>query len=139
MARLALGVSLLGGRIERERMAMTFPDHFSDHSDRYEAFRPTYPDALLTYLASLVPSHDLAWDCATGNGQAAFGMIPSAMKSRENSPLPLGQNRSDPSKDMHGVSLHRNSTRLMNWVASRCSWIWVSVFTISETSCVGWR
>jgi hypothetical protein len=45
---------------------MTFPDHFSDNADRYEAFRPTYPDALFTYLASLVSSHDLAWDCATG-------------------------------------------------------------------------
>jgi hypothetical protein len=76
MARLALGVSLLGGRIERERMPMPFPDHFSDHADRYEVFRPTYQDALFAYLASLVPAHDLAWDCATGNGQAAEALIP---------------------------------------------------------------
>lgn len=55
---------------------MTFPDHFSDHADRYEAYRPTYPDALFAYLASLVPDHDLAWDCATGNGQAALGLTP---------------------------------------------------------------
>jgi hypothetical protein len=52
---------------------MTFSDHFSDHADRYKAYRPTYPDELFTYLASLVPDHDLAWDCATGNGQAALG------------------------------------------------------------------
>ena len=26
----------------------------------YEAYRPTYPDALFAYLASLVPAHDLA-------------------------------------------------------------------------------
>src|SRR4051812_17203849 len=47
---------------------------FSDHAVRYKAYRPTYPDALFTYLASLVPAHDLAWDCATGNGQAAVSL-----------------------------------------------------------------
>ena len=41
---------------------MTFPDQFSDHADRYEAFRPTYPDALFAFFASFVSSHDLAWD-----------------------------------------------------------------------------
>ena len=55
---------------------MTFPDHFSDHAHRYEAYRPTYPDSLFAYLASLVAAHDLAWDCATGNGQAALGLTP---------------------------------------------------------------
>jgi ubiquinone/menaquinone biosynthesis C-methylase UbiE len=53
---------------------MTFPDHFSDHADCYEAHRPTYPEALFGYLASLTPAHGLAWDCATGNGQAALGL-----------------------------------------------------------------
>ena len=46
-------------------------DHFSGHADLYEAFRPTYPNSLFAYLASLCPLHDLVWDCATGNGQAA--------------------------------------------------------------------
>jgi hypothetical protein len=55
---------------------MTFPDHFSDHADLYEAFRPAYPEALFAYLTSLVPAHDLAWDCATGNGQAAVALTP---------------------------------------------------------------
>jgi len=54
----------------------TFPDHFSDHAVRYEAYRPTYPDVLFSYLASLAAAHDLAWDCATGNGQAAVGLTP---------------------------------------------------------------
>jgi ubiquinone/menaquinone biosynthesis C-methylase UbiE len=53
---------------------LTFPEHFSDHADRYDAYRPTYPDALFDYLAALVPAHDLAWECATGNGQAAVGL-----------------------------------------------------------------
>ena len=46
-------------------------DHFSGHADRYEASRPTYPDALFGYLSSLCPHRQFAWDCATGNGQAA--------------------------------------------------------------------
>ena len=55
---------------------MPFPDHFSDHAERYEAYRPTYPDARFASLASLIPAHDLAWDYAIGNGQAALGITP---------------------------------------------------------------
>lgn len=54
----------------------SFKDHFSGHADRYGAFRPTYPPALFEYLGSLCNHHDLAWDCATGNGQAAIGIAP---------------------------------------------------------------
>jgi SAM-dependent methyltransferase len=57
---------------------MTFKDHFSGHAPDYSSFRPTYPDALYEYLASLVSAHDLAWDCATGNGQAALGLASSS-------------------------------------------------------------
>jgi SAM-dependent methyltransferase len=53
-----------------------FKDHYSGHADRYGAFRPTYPAALFEHLASLAPAHDLAWDCATGNGQAASALTP---------------------------------------------------------------
>jgi SAM-dependent methyltransferase len=52
-------------------MSFKDKDHFSGHADCYEAFRPTYPDALFAYLASLCSWRELAWDCATGNGQAA--------------------------------------------------------------------
>ncbi len=52
-------------------MTPTFRDHFSDHSPDYRAFRPIYPPELFAYLASLCPTHDLAWDCGTGSGQAA--------------------------------------------------------------------
>lgn len=53
-----------------------FKDHFSSASDRYAAYRPDYPPALFAWLASLVPGHELAWDCATGSGQAARGLAP---------------------------------------------------------------
>lgn len=55
---------------------MSFKDHFSSQSGDYAAFRPTYPDALFDWLASQCPEHELAWDCATGSGQAAAGLSP---------------------------------------------------------------
>ena len=51
-----------------------FEDHFSGHSQTYAQSRPQYPDEIYTYLASIAPSHSLAWDCGTGSGQAALGL-----------------------------------------------------------------
>ena len=45
-------------------------DHFSTQSAEYARFRPTYPEALFDWLAAQTEMHDLAWDCACGNGQA---------------------------------------------------------------------
>jgi ubiquinone/menaquinone biosynthesis C-methylase UbiE len=53
---------------------MEFKDYFSKQSDTYLKFRPTYPDELFSFLASLCPVHDTVWDCATGNGQAAISL-----------------------------------------------------------------
>ena len=53
---------------------MKFKDYFSDHAVAYAKFRPHYPDEMFAYLASVSPQHELAWDCATGNGQAAVGL-----------------------------------------------------------------
>lgn len=55
---------------------MDYQEHFATHPERYEKYRPTYPDALFNYLSSLVKTRELAWDCATGNGQAAIGLSP---------------------------------------------------------------
>jgi SAM-dependent methyltransferase len=52
----------------------TFKDHFSGHAADYAKFRPSYPPELFDYIASISPSRGLAWDCATGNGQAAVGL-----------------------------------------------------------------
>jgi SAM-dependent methyltransferase len=46
-------------------------DHFSAHAADYARYRPSYPPELLAWLAHQCPTRDLAWDCATGNGQAA--------------------------------------------------------------------
>lgn len=49
----------------------TFKDHFSSHAGDYAAHRPSYPGALVEFLASLVPDTRLALDCGCGNGQLA--------------------------------------------------------------------
>jgi SAM-dependent methyltransferase len=54
----------------------SFKDHFSSHAHRYAAFRPTYPQALMKFLADCCEKRGLAWDCATGNGQAATALTP---------------------------------------------------------------
>lgn len=53
---------------------MIFKDYFSDHAAVYAVARPHYPEELYRWLATRAPQHDLAWDCATGNGQAALGL-----------------------------------------------------------------
>ncbi len=51
-----------------------FQDHFSAIATAYARARPAYPPALYAALATLAPSRALAWDCGTGNGQAAHGL-----------------------------------------------------------------
>src|SRR5262245_9354578 len=46
-------------------------DLFSKQSDLYAKYRPTYPKELFDYIVSFVNNKNKAWDCATGNGQAA--------------------------------------------------------------------
>ncbi len=53
---------------------MAFQDHYSARASRYARARPTYPATLFEHLAALCPGRDLAWDCGTGNGQAAVGL-----------------------------------------------------------------
>ena len=52
-------------------MSNRFKDHFSGNAADYAHYRPGYPSALFDYLASRAPSLTVAWDCATGSGQAA--------------------------------------------------------------------
>lgn len=54
--------------------AMGFSDHFSGVASEYAEFRPLYPEPLFDWLADLAPRRDVAWDCATGSGQAAVAL-----------------------------------------------------------------
>lgn len=51
-----------------------FADHFSSRSADYARYRPHYPKTLFSWLSGLAPAHGLAWDCATGSGQAALSL-----------------------------------------------------------------
>jgi len=55
---------------------MRFEDNFSAQAAAYAKHRPRYPEPLFQYLAGLAPAHELAWDCGTGSGQAAHGLVP---------------------------------------------------------------
>jgi SAM-dependent methyltransferase len=55
-------------------MRNSFKDNFSRQSDIYVKYRPHYPQDLYRFLTSLTNEHELAWDCGTGNGQAAIGL-----------------------------------------------------------------
>lgn len=55
---------------------MAIQNEFSRQGDLYLAARPRWPSDLLAHLASLCPAQELAWDCATGNGQVAVGLAP---------------------------------------------------------------
>jgi SAM-dependent methyltransferase len=49
-------------------------DLFSSQSTEYAKFRPSYPPELFDYIVQFVEEKDKAWDCATGNGQAAVAL-----------------------------------------------------------------
>jgi ubiquinone/menaquinone biosynthesis C-methylase UbiE len=55
---------------------MHFQDHFSKHAGQYARARPHYPPELFEYLSTQCAEQKLAWDCGTGNGQAALGLAP---------------------------------------------------------------
>lgn len=47
-------------------------DLFSKQASLYAKYRPVYPPELFSYVLSFVREKNIAWDCATGNGQAAI-------------------------------------------------------------------
>ena len=55
-------------------MSGGFIDNFSTQSKEYSFSRPTYSESLFEFLSTVTPQKTLAWDCATGNGQAAIGL-----------------------------------------------------------------
>jgi SAM-dependent methyltransferase len=70
-------------------MNQDFEDYFSDHAPDYARYRPCYSADLFEYLAAVSPARELAWDCGTGNGQAAvelakvFGRVVATDASAE--------------------------------------------------------
>ena len=54
---------------------INFKDFFSDQSKSYVNFRPRYPKELYKWIYQYVSDFSTAWDCATGNGQAAIDLV----------------------------------------------------------------
>jgi SAM-dependent methyltransferase len=46
-----------------------FKDHFSSHAAAYAAYRPAYPAALASWLATIAPAPETALDVGCGSGQ----------------------------------------------------------------------
>lgn len=49
-------------------------DLFSKQAEEYAKYRPVYPQELYNFIFGHVTRFDLAWDCGTGNGQAAVAL-----------------------------------------------------------------
>lgn len=53
---------------------------------RYRECRPLYTETLFDRLIDLLPARDLAWDCGTGNGQAAVSLASRFTKVQATDP-----------------------------------------------------
>jgi SAM-dependent methyltransferase len=49
-------------------------DHFTPVAAQYASFRPSYPDELFDWLASIAPQRGTVWDCGAGSGQATVAL-----------------------------------------------------------------
>lgn len=74
---------------------MKIKDHFSGHASLYANTRPDYPEELFRTLAAMSPGKSCAWDCATGNGQAARPLTEyfDAVYATDASQQQIGQSR----------------------------------------------
>ena len=52
-----------------------YNDYFSTQAREYKKFRPQYPQELYEFLGADLKRDSVILDCATGNGQAALGML----------------------------------------------------------------
>lgn len=75
-----------------------YADHFSRLAPAYASCRPGYPPELFGYLKAVCHRHELAWDCASGTGQASLplaGMFRRVIAT-DASPAMIGNARSHP-------------------------------------------
>ncbi|MFQ5548869.1 MAG: class I SAM-dependent methyltransferase [Woeseia sp.] len=112
----------------------SFKDHFSGHSGSYAEYRPTYPDDLFTFLTDCCVERRLAWDCATGNGQAARALAPHFERviATDASEAQIRAARSDPKIDFRVAKaeqsgLDDDSTDLIT-VAQALHWFDINRF-----------
>jgi SAM-dependent methyltransferase len=109
---------------------MKFEDYFSQNAQEYARYRPSYPQTLYSFLASIAPDRSQAWDCGTGSGQAAIGLAEyfqkvvatdaSAEQLTHAFPHPKVEYRNEPAESVSletgGVSLVSSATAA-HWFA----------------------
>jgi len=61
---------------QKETLMHSESNPFSRQSDIYAQYRPHYPTELYEWIVAACTNTQSAWDCATGNGQAAIGLAP---------------------------------------------------------------
>ncbi|WP_133128170.1 class I SAM-dependent methyltransferase [Legionella nagasakiensis] len=66
---MTLWLSLMAGGF-----FMEYIKHFNQQTENYLSYRPSYPESLFDFLATLVGEDARVWDCGTGNGQAALSL-----------------------------------------------------------------
>jgi SAM-dependent methyltransferase len=106
-----------------------FADRFGAVAGDYALFRPTYPAGLFELIAGLAPGRRVAWDCATGNGQAACALAAHVGRvvASDASPAQLAAARPCPGvfyvrARAEAVPLPRASTDLVT-VAQALHWL----------------
>ena len=81
-------------------------DRFSKQSESYYTFRPSYPEALFSYVYSFCRHFDTAWDCGTGNGQVA-GVLATEFRKVHATDISERQIQQAPPHDRIEYSLQR--------------------------------
>ncbi len=108
--------------------AGTFKNHFSGHAASYARHRPAYPGPLFDWLACQAPARDFAWDCATGNGQAALALAEHFLRvwASDASEQQVGQAAGHPRIEYHLE--HAENSRLpcgeVDLVTVAQAWHW---------------
>ncbi|HEU4628768.1 MAG TPA: class I SAM-dependent methyltransferase [Gemmatimonadaceae bacterium] len=90
-----------------------FADHFSGAAAAYAAHRPDYPAELFAFAAALAPGRSRAWDCATGNGQAAIALAShfARVAATDASAAQLAHARSHPRVSYHVALAEASAVR----------------------------
>ncbi len=121
---------------------MSFNDHFSGHAQAYASARPSYPEQLFEYLGSECEHHDLVWDCATGNGQAAVSLAKTFKRviATDGSAEQVGQAQPANNVEYRQMTaeqslLEKNSCDLIT-VAQALHWFDTDVFFDNAKACL---
>src|SRR3954469_1598058 len=84
--------------------------HFNTQAKLYAEYRPDYPPQLFEFIAGAAREHKVAWDCATGNGQAAAGLAEHFERviATDISAEQIAQSKPDPRIEYHVAPAERS-------------------------------